>query len=283
MKYFRIVLSLLGTIILISFYPDNRDTLAQNETIKNPATEKIEVLNFGTFHMGFTNDANTTELDENDRKNQERVHEVAEKLSEFNPTVIIVELVPEKNEAIQNEYRQYRENPDMTFENSSEVELLAYELGRLSGTERIYGIDHKMSYNYRIGQQVDNQIDPEWHDKYYEDPFSFYPSIDVNEDTLSLQKKLELMNTDEYLNFLIAVNADMLTRAGTENNFEGADEAAKYYQRNLRMYSNLNRLDLNKDDRIFILMGASHTAFFRNFMRGDPKYKMVDTFEYLSE
>ncbi|MDZ7757718.1 DUF5694 domain-containing protein [Rhodohalobacter sp.] len=283
MKYFKIVLSLLGTIILISFYPDNRDTLAQNEPIENPAPEKVEVLNFGTFHMGFTNDANTTEFDENDRKNQERVHEVAERLAEFNPTVIIVEQVPEKNEAIQNEYRQYRENPDMTFENPSEVELLAYELGRLSGTERIYGIDHKMSYNYRIGQQVDNQIDPEWHDKYYEDPFSFYPSIDVNKDTLSLQKKLELMNTDEYLNFLIAVNADMLTHAGTENGFEGADEAAKYYQRNLRMYSNLNRLDLNKDDRVFILMGASHTAFFRNFMRGDPKYKMVDTFEYLSE
>ena len=281
MKYLKEVLFLLGTIVLISFNPDKTDRLNQEGVISNPEPEKIEVLNFGTFHMGFTNDANTTEFDENDRKNQERVHKVAEKLAEFNPTVIIVEHVPEQNETLQNEYRQYRENPDMTFESPSEVELLAYELGRLSGTERIYGIDHKMSYNYRIGQQIDNQIDPALLDLYYEDPFSFYPSIDVNEDTLSLQKKLELMNRDEYLNFLIAVNADMLTHAGTDDGFEGADEAAKYYQRNLRMYSNLNRLELSKDDRVFILMGASHTAFFRDFMRGDPKYKMVDTFNYL--
>ena len=61
----------------------------------------------------------------------------------------------------------------------------------LSGTERIYGIDHKMRYNYRIGQQINNQIDPEWHDKYYQDPLNFYPSIDVNDDSLGLLERLK--------------------------------------------------------------------------------------------
>ncbi|PKD43903.1 hypothetical protein CWD77_09980 [Rhodohalobacter barkolensis] len=269
--------------MLFSFYPYNPDTSNQKEPIDQQGSDKIEVLNFGTFHMGFTTDANKTEFDENDRKNQQRVHTIAEKLADFDPTVIIVEQEPTQNESIQEEYQQYRDNPDMTFENPSEVELLAYELGRLSGADRIYGIDHKMGYNYRIGQQIDNQVDPEWYNRYYEDPLSFHPSIDVNRDTLSLQKKLELMNKDEFLNFLITVNADMLSHAGTTDGFEGADEAAKYYQRNLRMYSNLNRLDLNSDDRVFILMGASHTAFFRDFMRGDPKFEMVDTFQFLKE
>lgn len=283
MKYLKLVSFLLGTVILFSFYPYNPDTSNQKEHIDQQVSDKVEVLNFGTFHMGFTTDANKTEFDENDLENQQRVHAVAEKLAEFDPTVIIVEQEPTENESIQEEYEQYRDNPDMTFENPSEIELLAYELGRLSGTDRIYGIDHKMGYNYRIGQQIDNQVDPEWYNRYYEDPLSFHPSIDVNRDTLSLQKKLELMNTDEFLNFLITVNADMLSHAGTKEGFEGADEAAKYYQRNLRMYSNLNRLDLNSGDRIFILMGASHTAFFRDFMRGDPKYEMVDTFQFLKE
>ena len=80
---------------------------------------------------------------------------------------------------------------------------------------------------------------------------------------------------------MITVNADILTHAATESKFEGADEAAKYYQRNLRMYTNLNRIDLKSSDRVFILMGASHTAFFRDFISRSPKYIMVDTFEYL--
>lgn len=73
----------------------------------------------------------------------------------------------------------------------------------------------------------------------------------------------------------------MLTHAGTENEFERADEAAKFYQRNRRMYSNLNRMDLNENDRVLILMGATHTAYFRDFISRSPKYEMVDTFEYL--
>lgn len=89
------------------------------------------------------------------------------------------------------------------------------------------------------------------------------------------------MNHPKLLDLLITANADILTYVGTKNGFEGADEAAKYYQRNLRIYSNLNRLKLNKNDRVFILSGGSHTAFLREFMKRDEKYEMVNTFDYL--
>jgi hypothetical protein len=98
---------------------------------------------------------------------------------------------------------------------------------------------------------------------------------------LSLFERLKIMNNSIYLDWMIAENADMLTHAGTDGNFEGADEAAKYYQRNLRMYTEMNRLDIKPTDRVFILMGASHTAFFRDFISRSPKYEMVNTFDYL--
>lgn len=252
-----------------------------SEEISDNESNKIQILNFGTFHMGFTSDANKTEFDEQDKENQKRVHEIAKKLSSFNPTVILVETPPEYNEQLQSEYNKYLKNPEVFFKSPSEIELLAFELGRISGTKRIYGIDHKMGYNYNIGNEIENVIDSVWYDKYYENPLKFYPQVNINEDSLNLLDKLRLKNHDRYLDFLITVNADMLTHAGTENGFEGADEAAKYYQRNLRMYSNLNRIDLNEDDRVFILMGASHTAFFRDFFSRSPKYEMVNTFEYL--
>ena len=89
----------------------------------------------------------------------------------------------------------------------------------------------------------------------------YYPSLAVNQDDLSLLEKLKLGNTEECLDFLINVNADLLTYVGTEHGYEGADEAAKYYHRNLRIFSNLNRMPVTKEDRIFILYGGSHTAF----------------------
>tara|TARA_R110000772_G_scaffold73094_6_gene159217 strand:- start:1627 stop:1791 length:165 start_codon:yes stop_codon:yes gene_type:complete len=47
------------------------------------------------------------------------------------------------------------------------------------------------------------------------------------------------------------------------------------------MYSNLNLISLDSNDRVFILMGAAHTAFFRDFVKRNPKYEMVNTFDYL--
>ncbi|MEO1517053.1 MAG: DUF5694 domain-containing protein [Bacteroidota bacterium] len=243
--------------------------------------QKIPILNFGTFHMGFTSDANSTEFDENDKENQRAVARVAKALVAFQPTVILVETVPSHNEALRSQYQRYCANPKAPLRNPSEVELLGFELGRLAGVKKIYGIDHKMGYNYRIGEEISNLVDSVWHDTFYANPMQFFPEINVNMDSLALKEKLQLINRDRFLDFLIAINADMLTHAGSEKGFEGADEAAKYYQRNLRMYANLNRIPLEPTDRVFILMGASHTAFFRDFISRSPKYEMVNTFDYL--
>ena len=94
-------------------------------------------------------------------------------------------------------------------------------------------------------------------------------------------EKIQSINTPGFMDFLINENADILTHIGTGSGFEGADEAAKFYQRNLRMYSNLNRIQVDEQDRIFILMGGTHTAFFNTFLRRSPKYQLVDVSPYL--
>ena len=63
------------------------------------------------------------------------------------------------------------------------------------------------------------------------------------------------------------LNADILTYISTKNNFEGADEASKFYRRNLRIFSNINQIPVCNDDRILIIMGATHTAFLKEFFK----------------
>jgi hypothetical protein len=281
---------LIASILLIYSCKNTQSVLTEKKSTQNiilnnksdDDLKKIPVLNFGTFHMGLTNDATTTEFDENDRKNQLAVKEIAKKLSEFRPTVIIVERPPSFDNRLQAEYSEYVSNPKMKFKDPSEIELLAYELGRISGTKRIYGVDHKMSYNYNIGSEMTNSIDSTWHNKYYKNPLQYYPDVNIDQSKLNLLEKLKITNQQSYLDFLIEVNAEMLAHVGSEKGFEGADEATKYYQRNIRMYSNLNRIPLNENDRVFIILGASHTAYFKDFIQRSPKFKMVDTFQYLN-
>jgi uncharacterized protein YfkK (UPF0435 family) len=239
MKKFTLIT--ISLILLISGCKENKSTKSQ-ELSQNNNRESIEdvltktpILNLGTFHMGFTTDANTTEFDENDKENQRKIHDIVKKLADFKPTVILVETTPEHNNILQAQYKEYLENPDMFFENPSEIQLLAFELGRLANTERIYGIDHHMRYNYMIAKNIKNSIDSVFIDSFYMDPMRFYPEVIVDEDTLNLLDKLKLSNNEKYLDFLMTINADIMTHVGTENGFEGADEASKYYQRNLRM------------------------------------------------
>lgn len=268
---------------------DSRDAVAGEAMIKNGESvpkdieyDKIKILNFATFHMGASSDANTMEFDENDRKNQEDAKRISEMISKFRPTIICVEYPVEKDTLLNREYNNYLNDPEQGVSWYGEIGLVAFQVARMNGLERLYGIDHKMDYNYMIANEIVNEIDSVTLNDFYENPFKDNPELGTDMDSLNFLEKLKLMNHPKFLDFLIAVNADMLTFAGTDGNFEGADEAAKYYQRNLRIYSNLNRIPMTKDDRVFILSGGSHTAFLREFIGRSPKYEMVDTFEYLN-
>lgn len=266
---------LIFLIILLVF-----KTIAFSQSkINNKNQHPIPVLNMGTFHMGYTSDAHSTEFDEHNVENIKLVHQVAKALAEFKPTVIVIEYPPSYNNKLMEEYQEYLANPSMTFENPSEVELLAFELGRLSGVKKLYGIDYREGYNYMIGSDLDTIVDKATVTEYRN---SVYKQLDdAEEQAAGVIEQLYLTNTKEYLDEMINVNADILTHISSPGKWEGAEEASKYYHRNLVMYSNLNQIPLTKDDRVFILMGASHTAFFNMWLSRSPKYQLVDIFDYL--
>lgn len=240
----------------------------------------IAVLNMGTFHMGFTSDASKTEFDEHNADNVKQVHAIAKMIADFKPTVILLEALPEETEALQKNYAAYVKNPAMKFAHPSEIELLAYEVGRLSGTQRIYGVDYKQGYNYMVGNTIK-----------YKDTTTvrgYMRMLDVlekqyPEDKMTVLDHLRISNHPQYLDMLMNINADMLTHIATEGKWQGAEEAAKFYHRNLVMYSNINQVELTKNDRVFILMGATHTAFFNMWLQRSPKYKPVSVFDYLGD
>jgi len=243
---------------------------------------KIKVLNFATFHMGSTTDATSVDFDEEDKKNQKEAKKIAQMISKFKPTVICVEVPVNNNAELNIKYQKYVSNPENVPSYYGEVGLVAFEVGRLSNIDSIYGIDHKLEYNYNINNDLTNKIDSITYNAFEANPFASIPELNIFEDNLSLIEKLRRMNHPKFLEFLIIANADMLTFVGSKEGFEGADEAAKYYQRNLRIYSNLNRIPLTMKDRVFILSGGSHTAFLAEFMKRSPKYEVVNTLDYLN-
>lgn len=68
-------------------------SFSQNQKTVN----KIPILNFGTFHFGYTSDVNSVEFEEHYEENKKLVNEIDKKLAEFKPTIILVEYEPKYN------------------------------------------------------------------------------------------------------------------------------------------------------------------------------------------
>ena len=243
--------------------------------------DAIPVLNIGTFHMGYTSDANKTEFDEHNSENIKQVHALAKQIAAFKPTIILVEREPYYNKKLATQYQNYLNNPKIKFDNPSEIELLAFEVGRLSGTKQIYGIDYQQEYFYQMPAVLKQQQDSITYNKYFELFRQNQKVNQINEDKMTVKEMLYFNNQPEYLDALININADLLTTVSVNGYPLGTEQASKYYNRNLMMFANMNNVPISKDDRVFIIMGASHTAFFKDFLRRSPKFKEVNSLEYL--
>lgn len=281
---------LLLCILFFGCNTKNKSIELKKENKIEQKSDKIKVLNFGTFHFGYTPDANKTEFDEHSEKAQKEIREISKMIAEFKPTIICIENLPKYNDEINKAYQDFLKNPAVLNTNYGESSMIGFDVGRLSGVKKIYGIDNHMGYNYSVGDFIENSpeyknsIDSKTYLQLTNEPFKDYPEMakrEANYDNLSLLEKLKLINEPLHLDYSINTNADKLLYVGIDDGFEGADNAAIFYHRNMKIYSNLNRIPMTKKDRVFILMGTAHTAFLREFMRRSPKFEMVNTLEYL--
>jgi len=275
---------LLSLLFIALLSCDQKKTVEEKPAVQQTASEKIKVLNVATFHFGYTSDANKVDFDENDRKRQEEIRSLSKMLAEFKPTIICIENHPQYDQEINQAYQEYLKDPSQLNTNYGERSMVAFDVARLNNVTQLFGIDSYMDYNYLIGEQIVNTIDSATYRDYMNNPFKDSPELaelDKNFDNLPLLEKLRFYNHPKVLDFNININADNLLYVGTEDGFEGADEAAKFYQRNLKIYSNLNRVPMTKNDRVFILMGAAHASFLRELLERSPKFEMVNTLDYL--
>lgn len=262
------------------------DTTAKEST----KTDKIQVLNVGFFHFGSTSDASKVDFDENNAKEQGKVRQLSTLLAKFKPTIICLEYLPKLDGEINKAYQEFLKNPSELNIQYGELSMVGFDVARLSRLHKVYGIDNHIGYNYSVGDFIENSpeltnaIDPVTYLEITHNPLKAYPELEKrnnNFDNLSLLEKLALINEPIMLDYSLNANADKLFYVGIDDNFVGADQAALFYHRNMKIYSNLNRIKMNKNDRVLILMGSAHTAMLREFMQRSPKFEMVNTLSYL--
>ena len=268
--------------------------VASRPDFLNESAPKAKVLMLGVFH--FSNpglDAYKTQhaFDVTTQQRQKEVAELITLLAAFKPTKIALEFKSSRQAEIDKLYQQYlRDEYEL---GTNEVYQIGFRLARRLGHSRVYLVDAPARYYtpYKEHQERVKSLENTgalkdandgWNERYKQ----LYAYDDELKTKQTLREHLLYINSESRIreshgHYLVSDFKQGTALADDNDAFLGPDLMTGWFNRNLRIFRNLQRLTESKDERILLVIGSGHLPILRFLAENSPEYELVDVDEYL--
>lgn len=254
-------------------------------------SDKTDVLTLGTFHFAFHNrDLIKTEkkdqIDVLDKKYQLEIENIVNQVSKFKPTIIAIEKSPEFQPHIDSLYSSYLAGTYTL--GREEYEQIGFRVGKKLGVKKIYCVnDWGRNYN-TIDSLLSNDTvaNKKFMNFFYQNPdtakikLAFPPDIFV---TQGIKAELRKRNDEQNLQKELGSYLMGIFKYENENEpFFGTDYVTGWwFNRNLRIFRNIQRIERKPNDKILVIYGAGHMNLLNVFFKASPEFRLVRTNDYL--
>jgi hypothetical protein len=99
--------------------------------------------------------------------------------------------------------------------------------------------------------------------------------------TASLLEILRFLNDDKSVKEVDYLMLTTLVHVGKDNNYVGTDVLAGWYERNLKIFTNLTRVIESGEDRVLVVIGSGHVKLLRQFIEESGGYTLEKPEKYL--
>ncbi|HBS12709.1 MAG TPA: hypothetical protein DEO36_09235 [Flavobacteriaceae bacterium] len=295
---------IFGITILTLFISCNQKTDKESQQLKKTSSiedpnlfigkYKTKAMVLGVFHFGnpgLDSYKPKFPFDILEKKRQVELDTLLEKISEYKPTKILLEWPRINVDSITNErYQNYLNGFFDITEKSNEVYQIGFKLAKRLGHNRVYCSDASAEWfgveldwdNYDEEAYLKSKGQFEKSTRY--DYESFYELGDSIKSVQTLTDHLIFKNRPEnrLKNHQAYLTESVLQGAG--DNYLGADGVARWYRRNLRIFSNAYDIaDFDKEERLLLIYGAGHVWQLRQFFMDSPDFEYVEPNNYLKE
>ena len=279
--------------ILFAFMVSTAFVWAQEKEIKEHFKEiaSSDLMILGTFH--FANPGLDTYKPQYDinifsEKSQKELREVLDVVKKFAPTKIAVEWRASSQQRLDSLYGEYLKG---NFElKSNEIYQIGFRLAKELGHQKIYAVDAPVKRNL-LGMSDEEYNNKKNYFLQKAPQEMLMREQTINNTFMSLYAKGDKLKTEvSLLDYFRVLNdpyavqnshghyliGDFKMGEGEKGDYFGADAAMWWYNRNLRIFQNILRVNEPGKDKVFVLMGAGHLPIL-NFLA-----KSSVDFNYLS-
>lgn len=237
-------------------------------------TAGAQILVIGSYHMSNPGlDAVSVKADDVlSPKRQREIDELVTRLASFRPTKVAVE-IPFGRDSMSNAlYRRYMQGthtPDRT-----EMQQLGFRVAKTANLQRIYGVDYNLDVNLggvMIWALTHGQAE------LASAAQSLSATLLAEADSM-----MKHATVSEIISALNSARADSVhgiylaaLRVGADTSYPGATVAARWYERNLKIASNILRVIDSPTDRVLVVIGAAHAPILRELLERVPGVNVV--------
>ncbi len=255
-----------------------------NQKITIPKNDKAQVMILGSYHMNNPGlDVYNMEADDVlAPKRQAEIQALVEALAKFKPTKIAIERpINSRSDTIkQARFQQYVANK-YTLK-KSEDEQVGFRLAKQMGHAKVYCVDDHgigFPYNEMVEYATNNdQLSVLERGNTFVEKLIKEESENLHQQTIA--QFLKGMNQPDYLKKSHGFYMDFC-KVGKGTDYPGADLVADWYHRNIRIFSNINKITTSKEDRILVIFGAGHAPILRELIEYAEDYELVEAIDYL--
>lgn len=258
-----------------------------------------EILLIGTFHFNNPGlDAvKTNRFDVTIPKPQNELETITDQIKKYNPDQIFVEWDFDDQPALDSLYNAYlggnyadqvtkkaKTPRAKAFYQENEIFQLAFRAGKKSALKKITAIDYGIDLPFDSVMKAMNEASQTGLINFLDSSMkAMGKTANTKRKTMSLTELILDLNTQTSRDFDNGFYTSYFNKAGKRDNFAGAQMVSEWYRRNLYMYALLQKLTLQTDKRIMVLLGASHIAMFRSFLSLDKSFKVIELKDILDK
>ena len=261
--------------------------------------EKIDVLLVGFDHLSQMDDGPPASNIFSDKK-QKEIKKLVTGLADFEPDMVMIEREPKEQQLMDSLYMAFEKGELKLADlegGSSETFQVGFRLTKKMGLKGVHGIDHYESTSQSLLKSGTN------FDLFKNGLMELISTArplkkKVQQDSLSIYEYIKTMNRPELVtlshNLIFNLPAYVIdgkfSEDGTntvdigsiDERYIGAEYITLFYNRNLKIYSNILNVQLqNRAKRIVLIMGQLHIGVLSDLLGNNPNYNLVKVSDYL--